>query len=163
MSKPEVFDVDGWFGSDADGAYLIGTRCRACGTYFFPRQTFACRNPRCGSTELEEAPLSRRGAVWSSTTNHFPPPPPYPAREPFEPYTVVAVELPVEKMVVLGHLARDADPAGLRLGDEVEVVIEPFYETDDATHLVWKWRPVSVRTERSSAGRSPLERERREP
>ena len=86
--------------------------------------------------------LSRRGRVWSSTTNHFPPPPPYPAREPFEPYTVVAVELPAEKMVVLGHLARGVDPQRVRLGDEVQLLIEPFYETDDATHLVWKWRPV---------------------
>ncbi len=141
-TKPQIAEVDGWFGTDGEGAYLIGSRCTACGSYFFPKQTFACRNPRCGSTDLEEAPLSRRGTVWSATTNHFPPPPPYPAREPFEPYTVVAVELPVEKMIVLGHLARDADPAALRVGDDVEVVVEPFYETDDATHLVWKWRPV---------------------
>ncbi|MBV8950319.1 MAG: OB-fold domain-containing protein [Actinobacteria bacterium] len=135
--------MEGWFGYDADGAFLVGSRCRACGSYFFPKQTFACRNPRCGSTDLEEVPLSRRGTVWSSTTNQFAPPPPYPAREPFEPYTVVAVELPVERMVVLGQLARDCDPAALRVGDDVEVVIEPFYETDDATHMVWKWRPVT--------------------
>jgi uncharacterized protein len=142
MTKPEIADVDGWFGSDGDGAYLIGTRCRACGSFFFPKQTFACRNPSCGARELDEVRLSRRGRVWSSTTNHFPPPPPYPAREPFEPYTVVAVELPAEKMVVLGHLARGVDPGQVCLGDEVQLLIEPFYETDDATHLVWKWRPV---------------------
>jgi hypothetical protein len=162
-AKPEVVEVEGWFGSDDDGAYLIGTRCTACGSYFFPKQTFACRNPRCGSTELEDTALSRRGRVWSSTTNHFAPPPPYPAREPFEPYTVVAVELPAEKMIVLGHLATGADPGALHVGDEVELVIEPFYETADATHTVWKWTPATVRTERSSAGRSPLEPERREP
>ena len=142
-ARPGVAEVDGWFGTDGDGAYLIGSRCAACGSYFFPKQTFACRNPRCGSTDVQELPLSRRGTVWSATTNHFAPPPPYPAREPFEPYTVVAVELPVEKMVVLGHLARDGDPAALRVGDEVEVVVEPFYETEEATHLVWKWRAVS--------------------
>ena len=142
-AKPQVPEVDGWFGEDAHGAHLIGTRCRACGSYFFPKETFACRNPRCGSSDLDEVPLSRRGKVWSLTTNEYAPPPPYPARDPFEPYTVVAVELPEERMVVLGHLASGARSSELHVGDEVEVVVEPFYETDDATHVVWKWRPVS--------------------
>jgi uncharacterized OB-fold protein len=142
-AKPLVPEVEGWFGTDGDGAHLIGTKCRACGSYFFPKQTFACRNPRCGSTDLDEVPLSRRGKVWSATTNQYAPPPPYPAREPFEPYTVVAVELPAEQMIVLGHLAAGVDPQTVHLGDEVEVTIEPFYETDDETHTVWKWRPVS--------------------
>jgi uncharacterized OB-fold protein len=141
-TKPLVPEVEGWFGEDAEGPHLIGTRCRACGSYFFPKQTFACRNPRCGSTELDEVPLSRRGTVWSATTNQYAPPAPYPAREPFEPYTVVAVELPDEKMIVLGHLAAGVDPATVHLGDEVELTVEPFYETDDPTHTVWKWRPV---------------------
>ncbi|HEX4775900.1 MAG TPA: OB-fold domain-containing protein [Acidimicrobiia bacterium] len=142
-AKPQVPEVEGWFGEDAQGAHLIGTRCRACGSYFFPKETFACRNPRCGSSDLDEVPLSRRGKVWSLTTNEYAPPPPYPARDPFEPYTVVAVELPEERMVVLGHLASGARSSELHVGDEVEVVVEPFYETDDATHVVWKWRPVS--------------------
>ncbi|HZR14563.1 MAG TPA: OB-fold domain-containing protein [Acidimicrobiia bacterium] len=141
--KPQVPEVEGWFGEDALGPHLIGTRCRACGSYFFPKETFACRNPRCGSSDLDDVPLSRRGKVWSFTTNEYAPPPPYPAREPFEPYTVVAVELPEERMIVLGHLARGARPSELHVGDQVEVVVEPFYDTDDATHTVWKWRPVT--------------------
>src|SRR5690242_11165455 len=28
--------IAGWFAEDANGAHLLGTRCVACGTYFFP-------------------------------------------------------------------------------------------------------------------------------
>ena len=47
-------------------------------------------------------------------------------------------------MVVLGQLAEGVDPAQLKIGDEVEVVIEPLFTDDeDNEHIVWKWRPVS--------------------
>ncbi|MGH9031886.1 MAG: Zn-ribbon domain-containing OB-fold protein, partial [Acidimicrobiia bacterium] len=92
--------------------------------------------------ELEEAQLGRRGRVWSYTTNHYAPPPPFVAPEPFEPYTIVAAELPDEQMVVLGQLAEGADPAGLSVGAEVELVLGTLYEDDEHEYVVWKWRPV---------------------
>ena len=87
--------------------------------------------------------LSRRGRVWSYTTNHYEPPAPYVSPDPFVPYTVVAVELETEQMVVLGPLATGADPSTLRVGMEVELVLGPLYEDDEHEYVVWQWAPVA--------------------
>ena len=144
MSKPRVPVVEGLFREDADGSgRLLGGRCPTCGASFFPKQWSFCRNPSCGGTELEDVELSTRGTLWSFTDNRYAPPPPYPAREPFEPYGVAAVELADEQMVVLGQLARGTDIATLAVGRDMELVVEPLYEDDDAVRTVWKWRAVS--------------------
>jgi uncharacterized OB-fold protein len=132
--------IEGWFTDDA----LLGTRCIECGSSFFPPERTFCRNPACGSTSLEEVELSRRGKIWSFSVNHYAAPAPYVGKDPFEPYTVVAVELSQEQMVVLGQLADGVDPSMLKIGDEVEVAIEPvFTDEEGAVHLVWKWRPTT--------------------
>ena len=132
--------IDGWFTTDA----LLGTRCDACGSYFFAPERVMCRNPACASTDLTEIELSRRGKVWSFSVNHYAAPAPYVGKDPFEPYTVVAVELAAESMIVLGQLAEGVDAATLAIGDEVEVVIEALFTDDEGNeHIVWKWRPTS--------------------
>jgi len=47
-------------------------------------------------------------------------------------------------MVVLGQLATGTDVADLRVGDEVELVLDTLHEDDDHEYLVWKWKPVSA-------------------
>ena len=141
-AKTQVAAVEGWFTIDPAAPALLGTRCTSCGTYFFPRESRFCRNPACDGTELEEVPLSRRGKVWSFTDNRYQPPAPYVSPDPFEPYAIAAVELAEEKMVVLGQLAGGASVDDLRVGQEVELVLETLYEDDDHAYLVWKWQPV---------------------
>lgn len=141
MSTPQVPAVEGWFTTGEEPA-LIGARGVESGSYFFPKAVAVSANPHAPFEEREEVLLSRRGKVWSYTTNHYKPPPPYVAPEPFAPYTVVAVELEQERMVVLGLLADGADPARLRVGEEVELVLGTLYEDDEAEHVVWKWRPI---------------------
>lgn len=132
--------IDGWFTTDA----LLGTRCDACGSYFFPPERVMCRNPACSSADLAEVELSRKGKVWSFSINHYAAPAPYVGKDPFEPYTVVAVELAREQMVVLGQLAEGVAPEALKIGDEVEVVIEALFVDDEGNeHTAWKWRPIS--------------------
>jgi len=128
--------VHGWFTTGAD-AHLVGTRCQACGSYRFPPETAFCPNPACDGSALKEIALGKRGRVWSWTTNHYAPPPPGLATDPFEPYTVLAVELPAERMVVLGQLAAGEDPARLSIGTEVDLVVEPIVPGSEET---WKWR-----------------------
>lgn len=135
--------VEGWFTS-GDAPCLIGTRCRECGTYFFPKQDLFCRNPACRSTDFEEVELSRRGRIWSYTKHFYAPPEPYVSGETFEPYTIAAVELEKEKMVILGQVARGFEPEDLHTGQEMEVVVEPLYELDGTDYTVWKWRPVAA-------------------
>lgn len=143
MTKPRVPVIEGMFREEADGTgRLLGGRCPTCGGSFFPKQLSFCRNPACDGTELDDVELSTRGTLWSFTDNRYAPPPPYPACEPFEPYGVAAVELPEERMVVLGQLATGTDVASLTLGREMELVVEPLYETEDAVRTVWKWRAI---------------------
>lgn len=142
-TKTRIPAVDGFFVADGDVASLLGTRCRVCGSYFFPRETFCCRNPGCASAELEQVPLSRRGRLWSFTDNRYPPPPPYVASDPFVPYVVAAVELERERMVVLGQVAPGVPIESLRVGLEMELVADRLYEDDEHEYLVWKWRPAA--------------------
>jgi uncharacterized OB-fold protein len=134
--------VDGWF-TVTDTPALLGTRCTTCGTYFFPREEMLCRNPDCTGREFEEVELSRRGRIWSFTDNRYQPPAPFVSPDPFVPYTIVAVELAAERMVVLGQLATGADPTTLRAGQEVELEIGTLYEDADHEYVVWKWRPTA--------------------
>jgi hypothetical protein len=85
--------------------------------------------------------LSKRGRVWSYTTNHYAPPAPYVSADPFEPYSVAAVELSEEKLVVLGQV--DGPPDSLRVGAEVELVLSTLFSDDDGDHVVWKWKVVA--------------------
>ena len=144
-TKPRVPAVQGWFTMDAEPA-LLGTRCGRCGATFFPREEFACRNPRCGADaeHLVEVPLGRRGRVWSYTENHYAPPAPYLAPDPFRPYALAAVELAEEQLVVLGQVVPGVGPDQLRVGTEVELTLGTLFEDDEATHVVWQWRPVEV-------------------
>lgn len=68
--------------------------------------------------------------------------------DPFVPYTVLAVELDEERMVVLGRLAPDCDPATLTSGAEVEVERGVLYEDDENQYMVWQWRPVATEAAR---------------
>ena len=52
-----------------------------------------------------------------------------------------AVELDVEKMVVLGQLATAADATQLEVGMDMELVLGPLYEDDDHEYVVWQWAP----------------------
>lgn len=76
--------------------------------------------------------------MWSYTVNHYRPPEPYVAAEPFAPYAVAAVELPAERLVVLGQVERGADR--LRVGAPAELVVDTLYEDDEHEVVVWKWR-----------------------
>lgn len=140
-TKPAVPAIEGWFSTGED-ARLLGLVDPATGTYFFPRATAVSRPPQADRSELEEVELSSAGTLWSFTTNHYQPPDPYVSPDPFEPYTVAAVELQDEQMVVLGQVASGVDPASLTVGMDMALVVEPLFEDDEAVHLVWKWRPV---------------------
>jgi uncharacterized OB-fold protein len=133
--------VEGWF-TTGESPALIGSRCRSCGTVFFPKVEGFCRNPACQGTDFEAIELSRRGTVWSYTDAQYQPPPPYiPRTDPYEPFAIAAVEL-AEGLVVLGQVADGHGVDDLHVGAEVELVVEPLYGDDTGDRTVWRWRPV---------------------
>ncbi|WP_030560576.1 Zn-ribbon domain-containing OB-fold protein [Streptomyces aureocirculatus] len=138
--------VPRWFAGEGEAFRLLGTRCTACGAVFFPREDVLCRNPGCQSTGLSEVPLSPRGRVWSYTDGRYRPPAPYVSDPelPWRPYTLIAVELAAERMVVLGQGAPGVTVADLEVGMEVEVVPGVLSEDAETTWTTWHWRPVGV-------------------
>jgi uncharacterized OB-fold protein len=141
-TKTKVPAVEGWFTLEQPPA-LLGSRCESCGTYAFPKEAFFCRNPECDSTTFAEVPLSRRGVIWSYTDARYQPPPPYVPADPYEPFAIAAVELADEKMVVMGQVVAGVAVGDLKIGMEVEMVVDTLYEDDDNEYLVWKWRPIN--------------------
>jgi uncharacterized OB-fold protein len=131
---------------DETAPALLGARGTQSGSYFWPTAIAVSGNPSAPGEAREPTPLSRRGTLWSWTTNHYAPPEPYVAPDPFVPYTVCAVELDVEKMVVLGGLATGADATQLEVGMEMELVLGSLYEDDEHEYVVWQWAPAAPST-----------------
>ncbi|MFF0064224.1 Zn-ribbon domain-containing OB-fold protein [Streptomyces sp. NPDC005279] len=140
--------VAGWFTQDSgeEDFRLLGTRCTACSSVFFPREDSYCRNPACAGGELAEVQLSKRGRVWSYTDGRYRPPAPYvsdPAAE-WTPYALLAVELEAERMVVLGQAVPGVTVAELTVGMEVEVVPGVLNEDAGTVWTTWHWLPVET-------------------
>jgi uncharacterized OB-fold protein len=135
--------IEGWF-TVGESPALLGNRCTTCGTVFFPKASFFCRNPDCEGEEFEETELSRRGRIWSFTDAQYQPPPPYiPVGEEFTPFAIAAVELADEQMVVLGQVASGHGAGDLAVGQQVELVVDTLYSDDEHDYLVWKWQPIA--------------------
>src|SRR3954464_5838222 len=104
------------------------------------------------------AELSRRGTVRSYTDAQYQPPAPHLARTdphdpvappvagtaPDEPVALAAVEL-AGGITVLGQVADGYGVRDLKVGAEVELVVEPL----DADLSIWRWKPVTELGEES--------------
>jgi uncharacterized OB-fold protein len=137
--KKQIPIKEGLFEQHEDGAHLIGSRCRQCGEVTFPVNSFC---PQCCTETTENIPLSRRGVLYSFTIQRFKPPPPYKGPEPFVPYGVGMIELP-EGLRVTAVLD-ESDPARLRVGMEMELVITKFFEDEEGNEVLsYKFKPVA--------------------
>ena len=142
-AKKQIPCLEGWLTMPPEDPRVIGSRCQSCGHYFFPKATF-CRNPYCQRTEpMENVPLSLNGRLFSYTVNHYPPPPPYHAPDPFVPFGVACVEMP-EGIKVTGQVSKDVDLDALKIGMEMETVREILYEDEQGNEVLsWMFRPAT--------------------
>lgn len=140
MSTKHVPVTEGLFAETAEGPRLLGSRCAACRTPYFPRSE-VCHNPDCREKQMEEAAFGPRGTLWSCAIQDYPPPPPARYDEPYKPYAMGVVDL-AEGLRVLGRMSTD-DPGSLQVGMDVELVLEPLCHDEDGTAVMtWKFRPV---------------------
>ena len=134
--------IEGWF-TTGDAPALLGSKCTTCATVFFPKTSGFCRNPACDGTEFSDTELSRRGRVWSYTDAQYQPPAPYiPSTDPYVPFALAAVELP-EGLVILGQVADGFGVTDIKVGDEVELVVETLYADESGDRTIWRWKPVA--------------------
>lgn len=139
--KPERRHVvDGLFTDTADGPRLVLSRCAACGTLAFPPSA-SCRNPDCAGDETHEALVGPEGRVWSYTIQHYAPPPPFVAADPFRPYAIALVEFP-EGIRIAGMVA--GDPDQVEIGTSARLVLEPVGGRAPEDGLTWKFRVTSA-------------------
>jgi uncharacterized OB-fold protein len=143
VTQKQIPIQDGLYTWPSDRPQLIAGKCKGCGEIIFPRQD-AC--PGCTGRNSEEVLLSPRGILWTWTIQRFPPPaPPYIGnadRDSFEPFGVGYVELP-EGIRVEARLT-ESDPEKLRIGMEMELVIEKFVEDEDGSdRMTFAFRPLA--------------------
>ncbi len=114
--------------------YLVGSKCRSCGEVVFPARR-CCR--RCTSMNLEEVALSRKAKLYSFTTVRVK----LPDAKSASPYLTGIVELPEGERI--RTLLTDGDNASLKIGDEMELVIDVVYEDESGREVLgWKFKPV---------------------
>jgi uncharacterized OB-fold protein len=129
--RPIADDLFTWPSKDPR---LLGGKCQDCGTVTFPRQR-GC--PRCSSQTINSIELSPRGTLWTFTTQEYEVKEPYRGVGPdgvFEPFGLGYVEL-AENVKVEARLT-EADPAKLRIGMPVELVLVPIFQDDDGTEVL---------------------------
>ena len=132
---------------DDDGRpALLGSRCTRLRHVRLPgRAQRYCGNPDCDSAGVRDGGAVPPGPIWSYTDARYQPPPPYVPADPYVPFCLAAVELAAEKLVVMGQVVPGVTVDDLKVGDEVELVIDTLYSEDEHEYLVWKWQPVAGR------------------
>jgi uncharacterized OB-fold protein len=110
----------------------------------FPAQA-SC--PNCCLEDIETIMLAKRGTLWTFTVQGFyPKSPPYAGpetKETFVPFGVGYVELP-DKVRVQGRLTEN-DPEKLKIGMEVELVIQKFKDDEEGNEvMIYAFKPVEA-------------------
>ena len=125
---PELTPIAPNLWTDEPQPRLIGGR-KPSGEIVFPLP------PGDAGAAMEPVALSRRGKLWSWTSQEFEPKEPYAGPKPFEPYLIGYVEMPGE--VIVESRLVGASLADLELGMPMELVIVPL----DGQRATFAFRP----------------------
>ena len=115
---------------------LLGTRCRSCGEYFFPRRVICAR---CLSEDTEDCELSNHGTLYSFTFVHFPL---FGSTnvEHFAGYGVGQVDLPEGPRIQAPLAGKQED---FRVGQRLRSELEKLREDDMGRDvMIIRFRPV---------------------
>jgi len=120
--------------SSEEKPQLIGGKCPSCGEIVFPKNR-VCVN--CQHQTMDEIKLSRRGKIFTSSTVMLTPPKYYKGPVP---YAIGYVEL-AEGIRILTSFS--GDPELLKVGIDVELVIEKLLEDDEGNEIMgYKFRSI---------------------
>lgn len=115
--------------------YIIGSKCKVCERYFFPKRVIC---PYCYKEVVQETELSKKGKLYSFTIieSEKAAPPGFKV-----PYAFGYIDLPegVRVLSLLTDWKRDH----LRLDMDMEVVIEKLLDDPEGNEVYgYKFRPV---------------------
>jgi uncharacterized OB-fold protein len=132
---------EGLFTWPSDQPQLIGGKCKACNTYYFPK-AYVRHKPDCADRNAtEEVLFSRRGKLNSYTIQYYPAPPPFPNPDTSVPCPIGWVELP-EGIAIPGRLT-GCSVDDIEMNMDVELVVEPAAQDKEGNDvLTWKWRKI---------------------
>lgn len=120
---------------------LLGSRCQQC-----QRLTFPCQDScsACCSNDMCTEELPNKGTLWTWTVQRFMPKSPYNSgetMETFQPYGVGYIELP--GAVRVEARLTENDPAKLKIGMAMELVVGKFREDDNGDDIIsFAFKPV---------------------
>ena len=118
---------------DEKGAepYLVGSKCKLCGRYYFPRRTVCYI---CKETSLEDTPLSRKGKLESGTTSNIAP---IGFTAPFiVGYVILPEGVRFFTQLILEGVPIEKAQEELKPGREVELVIDKLREDDRGDDVI---------------------------
>ena len=130
--------ADGLFDVVGGEPRLIGSRCRACRTVYFPQTSF-CRNPQCHDKQVERFLLPERGILHSFTIQRYRPPSLF-RIDDWSPYAIGLIDLGegLQVMAMLSGIGFDE----IRIGMALRLVLEPLYtDTERGPVLTYKFAP----------------------
>jgi len=119
--------------SPREPGYIIGSRCKGCGKYFYPTRQI-CAN--CYGEEMEEVALSRRGKIWSYTIARQT----YPGTLLSPPFIFAFVELP--EKVWVQSLVTDIEFDAVKIGTDVELYFFKVAEDEEREVIAFAFKPV---------------------
>jgi uncharacterized OB-fold protein len=137
-TKKQIPIVEGLFTWQANKPVLIGGKCDTCGAIFFPSK-FVCHKPGCSKEDIHPV-YFKRGELTSYVIQHYPIGPAFKLPESELPYAVGLLAFP--EGVQIPGMITDCKLEDLKMGLEMEVVMEKLYEENDTEYLTWKYRPV---------------------
>ena len=117
---------------EEDGGALIGSKCKLCKRIYFP-PTPICYD--CYKNEVETITLSRTGKLYSHVVSHMP------SSHFKAPYAIAWIELP--EGVRLASTLKDWENKELKIGMEMELVIEKLWDEEDKEVIGYRFRPIS--------------------
>jgi uncharacterized OB-fold protein len=128
--------VDATLFTSVDPVTLAGSACRFCGSHVFPAMV-SC--PTCSSVDVERVALPTQGTVWSWTTQHFAPKPPFRTDE-FAPFSIGYIDL--GPVIVEGWLMGKNQ---WTIGEAVNVVLAHAWTDDTQAVYTFGFEAVPAR------------------
>lgn len=111
---------------------LRGSRCASCGAHVFPALG-SC--PMCAGVDVTTVALPDRGVVWSWTTQHFEPKPPF-RTDGFAPFSIGYVDL--GPVIVEGWLVGRTQ---WTIGEPVRLVLTHAWTDDGESVQTFAFAP----------------------